>query len=77
MEKTSLGMQVHDLKEKLNHAEGQLAAERKLCSDTTQDAVSFIQKQEDKIWDLSQMTVLFLCRAMEEVKSRYLQRHPG
>ena len=35
VEKTSLGMQVRDLEEKLNHAEGQLSAERKLCSNTT------------------------------------------
>ena len=49
MEKSSLGIQVRVLEWKLNHAEGQLAAERKLCSETTQDAVSFIQKQEDRI----------------------------
>ena len=44
VEKTSLGMQVRDLEEKLNHAEGQLVVETELCSNTTQDAVSFIQK---------------------------------
>ena len=42
MEKSSLGVQVHDLEKKLDHAEGQLAAKRKLCSDTTQNAVNFI-----------------------------------
>ena len=77
MEKSTLGVQVRDYEGKFNHAEGQLAEERKMHSATTEDAVNFIQKQESKIWDMGQMTVLFLTRAMEEVKKAYLEKHPN